>query len=46
MLAFVPAVKAEVERLEALIAPEMEAKAPGSAWRQWLHSLKAGLQRG
>ncbi|WP_415821444.1 glycosyltransferase family 2 protein [Bordetella tumbae] len=46
MLAFVPAVNAEVERLEALIAPEMEAKAPGSAWRQWLHSLKAGLQRG
>ncbi|CAM4092166.1 hypothetical protein GCM10027565_28370 [Bordetella tumulicola] len=46
MLTFVPAVKAEVARLEALIAPELEARAPGSPWRQWLHSLKSGLQRG
>lgn len=45
MQAFVPAVKAEIERLEALIASDMEAvQEAGSAWRQWLHSLKAGLR--
>jgi len=46
MLAFVPAVKAEISRLEALIAPEMEGRSATSGWRNWLHSLKAGLQRG
>jgi len=46
MLAFVPAVQAEVARLEALIAPELEARPSGSAWRQWLHGLAAGLKRG
>lgn len=46
MLAFVPAVKAEVARLEALIAPVVETDSTEPSWRQWLHNLKAGLKRG
>jgi hypothetical protein len=46
MLRFVPAVKAEIARLEALVIPELETNQSKSAWRQWLHSLKVGLQRG
>lgn len=46
MLAFVPAVKAEVARLEAVLASDLEPRVVGPAWRQWLHSLKSGLKRG
>jgi glycosyltransferase involved in cell wall biosynthesis len=46
MLAFVPAVNAEIARLEGLIAPVLDTGSPQPTWRQWLHNLKTGLTRG
>lgn len=47
ILRFVPAVKAEILRLEAIIAPAIRDGAPneGSGFKQWFRSIRSGLRR-